>query len=70
MDCNPALAGGNHHIIVAIYYFKKWAEAMPMIKSYGERATHFIFNQIITQFNILKELVTNHSRHFQNKIME
>ena len=31
---------------------------------------HFIFNQIITRFGILRELVTNHGRHFQNKMME
>ena len=27
MDCNPALARGHHHIIVAVDYFTKWAEA-------------------------------------------
>ena len=70
MDCNPALAGGNHHIIVAIDYLMKWAEAVPTIKSDGEIATHFVFNHIITRFGILKELVTNHGRHFQNQMME
>ena len=25
MDCNPALARGHHHIIVAVDYFTKWA---------------------------------------------
>ena len=48
MDCNLASARGHHHIIVAIDYFMKWAEAMPMIKSNGETTAHFIFNQIIT----------------------
>ena len=43
---------------------------MPKIKSNGEIATNFIFNQIITRFRILKELVTNHGRHFQNRMME
>ena len=43
---------------------------MPTVKSDGETATHFIFNQIITRFSILKELVTDHGRHFQNKMME
>ena len=53
MDCNPDLAGGNHHIIVALYYFMKWVEAMPTVKFDGEIAAHFIFNQIITHFGIL-----------------
>ena len=60
MDCNPALAGGHHHIIMAVDYFTKWDDAMPTVK----------FNQIITHFGILKELVTDHGRHFQNRMME
>ena len=64
MDCNLASAGGHHRIIVAVNYFMKWAEAMPMIKSDGETATHFVFNQIITRFGISKELVIDHGRKF------
>ena len=55
---------------MAIDYFMKWAEAMPIIKLDGETVAHFMFNQIITRFGILKELVTDHGRHFQNKMME
>ena len=43
---------------------------MPIVKSNGETAAHFIFNQIITQFEILKELVIDHGSHFQNCMME
>ena len=70
MDCNPASAGGHHHIIVAVDYFMKWVEAMPTVKSDGETAAHFVFNQIITRFRIPKELVTDHGSHFQNRMME
>ena len=70
MDCNPASAGGHHHIIVVVDYFMKWAEAMPTVKSDGETATHFVFNQIITRFKILKELVTDYGSHFQNHMIE
>ena len=49
MDCNPASAGGHHHIIMAIDYFTKWAEAMPTVKSDGEISAHFVFNQIIVR---------------------
>ena len=55
---------------MAVDYFTKWAEAMPTIKSDGETAAHFIFNQIITRFGILKEIVTDHGRYFQNKMMK
>ena len=70
MDCKPTSAGGHHHIIVAINYFMKWEVAMPTFKSDCETAIHFIFNQIITQFGILKEIFTDHCRRFQNKTME
>ena len=50
MDCNPDSAGGHHHNIVAVDYFTKWVEAMPTVKSDGETATHFVFNQIIQDF--------------------
>ena len=55
---------------MAVNYFMKWVEAMPTVKSDGETAAHFIFNQIITWFGIPKELVTDHGRHFQSKMME
>ena len=40
-----------------------------MVKFDGETAAHFVFNQIITRFSILKELVIDHDIHFQNKMM-
>ena len=43
---------------------------MPTVKSDGETAAHFVFNQIITLFVILRELVTDHGRNFHNKMME
>ena len=43
---------------------------MPTVKSNDETAMHFVFKQIITQFRILKELVTDHGSYFQNHMME
>ena len=39
---------------------------MPATKSNGEMT---MFNQIITRFRFLKEIVTDHGSHFQNKMM-
>jgi hypothetical protein len=61
---NPLLARGHHYIIVAIDYFTKWVEAMPMFKDDGETATLFLFNQIISRFDIPREIVTDHGSHF------
>jgi hypothetical protein len=69
MDCNPTSAGGHPHIIMVVDYFTKCDEAIPTIKSDGETATHFVFNQIIAWFGILKEIVIDHGSHFQNKMM-
>ena len=70
MDCNLNSAGGHHHIIVVVDYCMKWVKVMPTVKYDSETAAHFVFNQIIPRFGIPKELVTNHGRHFQNKMME
>ena len=55
---------------MVVDYFMKWAEAMRTIKSNGETTAHFVFNHIITRFGISKELVNDHGRHFQNRMME
>ena len=47
VTCNPISTGGHKHIIVAIDYFTKWAEAMPTYKADGETASFFVFKQII-----------------------
>jgi hypothetical protein len=70
MDSNPNSTRGNQHITVAMDYFTKWEEAMPIVKSDGKTTTFFIFNQIIAQFGIQKDIVTDHGSHFQNGIMK
>jgi hypothetical protein len=62
--CNPLSARGHRYIIVAIDYFTKWVEAMPMFKDDGETATLLLFNQIIARFGIPREIVTDHGSHF------
>ena len=66
---NLVLARGHKHIIVAVDYFMKWAEAMPTFKADGETAAFFVFNQIIARFGISKVIVTDHGSHFQNSMM-
>ena len=69
MDHNPTLAGEHHHIIVAMDYFTKWVEAMPTVKYGGETVAHFLFNQIIARFEILKDIFIDHVIHFHNMMM-
>jgi hypothetical protein len=67
--CHLDSSRGHPYIIVVVVYFIKWVEAMTTFNSDGETTTLFIFNQIIARFNILKEIVTDHGCHFQNKMM-
>jgi hypothetical protein len=70
MDCNLASSRGHQHIILVMDYFTKWEEAMPTIKYDGKNTTFFIFNQIIAQFGIIKEIVTDHGSQIQNEMMK
>jgi hypothetical protein len=42
---------------------------MPTFKDDRETTTLFLFNQIIAWFDVLREIVTDHGSHFQNKMM-
>jgi hypothetical protein len=67
--CDLTSARVHRCIIVAVDYFTKWVEAMPKFNNDGKNEPLFIFNQIITRFGILKEIVTEHGSHFQKKMM-
>jgi hypothetical protein len=60
VECNPPSYDGHKYIILAINYFTEWNEAMPMFNNIVTTAAHFFFNHVITQFGVLKKLVSNH----------
>ena len=60
MHCKPTLAGGHGYIIIAIDYFKKWAEAMPTYAEDGKTAALFLFNHVIARFKVPQSIVTDH----------
>ena len=68
--CTPASAREHKYIIVAVDYFTKWVEAMPIVKNDGETAEIFIFNKIITWFGVPRQIVTDHGSHFENSMMK
>ena len=51
-------------IILAVYYFTKWAEAMPTFAVDGKNAATFVFNHVIARFGVPQEIITNHESHF------
>ena len=62
--CAPPSARGHRYITVVVDYFTKWVEAMPTFKDDGEKSTLFLFNQIITRFDVPREIVTDHGSQF------
>jgi hypothetical protein len=69
MQCKPTSVGGHGHIIVVTDYFTKWVGAMPTFLNDGHIAVLFIFNHIITHFDVPRAIVIDHGQHFQNQMM-
>ena len=69
MHYKPTSAGGHVYIIVAVYYFTKWVEAIPTYPEDRKTTTLFLFNHIIARLEILRAIMTDHGSHFQNKMM-
>jgi hypothetical protein len=68
--CKPPSDTGHNYFIVAIDYFTKWAEAMPTYSNGANTSSLFVFNHIITHFNVPKSIVTDHGSHFFNNTMK
>ena len=47
ITCNPHSAGGHAYIILAVDYFTKWAEAMPIFNNTFETTALFFFKDVI-----------------------
>ena len=69
MHCKPTSIGGHGYIIVVVYYFTKWAEAIPTYAEDGKTTALFLLNQIITRFGVPRAIVIDYGSHFHNKMM-
>jgi hypothetical protein len=69
MTCNPHSTEGHGYIIVDLYYFTKWVEAMPTFDNTEKIVALFIFNHIITRFGFPQAIITDHSSHFHKFMM-
>jgi hypothetical protein len=61
---NPTSIEGHSYIIIFVDYFTKWVEVMPTFLNDGRTTEFFVFNHIITRFDVPKYIVTNHGSHF------
>jgi hypothetical protein len=69
MTCHPHSARGHGYIIVAVYYFMKWVEAMPTFENTRMTTTLFMFNHIIARFGVPQAIITDHDSHFRKFMM-
>jgi hypothetical protein len=68
--CNVSLPQRGHsYIIISIDYFTKWVEAIPTFLNDGCTIVPFVFNHIITQFNVPQGNLIDHGSNFQNQMM-
>jgi hypothetical protein len=68
MACHPTSSNGHKYIVVELYYFTKWVEAIPSFKTTADTTTRFVFNHVITQFEVPLQLVFDHGKQFEKKI--
>ena len=56
---NPSSSNGHKFILVAIEYFTKWIEAIPLINIIGKQIAAFILNYIICLYGIPMTIITD-----------
>ncbi|TYK05004.1 uncharacterized protein E5676_scaffold143G002350 [Cucumis melo var. makuwa] len=80
----PKSSAGHSYILAAIYYFSKWAEAIPLREAKKKNVANFIRTHIIYQYavnglaeafnktlcNLLKKIVSKSKRDWQERIGE
>ena len=70
MECFLASSQGKKYIVVVINYFTKWEELIPTFNYIDTSTTHFFFNNVISQFGVHKQLVSDNRTHFGNETIE
>ena len=65
---NPQLRG-YIWILVAIEYFTKWVEVVPLRKVMGEAVANFIEENIIMRFGVPHRIISDNGTPFVNNVM-
>ena len=55
---------------MAIDYLTKWIEARPIMAKEADKITQFLFEEIITQHGVQKEILSDNGLEFANKTMK
>ena len=52
---------------MAVDYFTKWAEAMPLATITAKKIRDFVFNSIVCRFGIPYKLISDNGKQFDSK---
>ena len=64
----PKALNGNQYIPVSIDYFTKWVEAAFYSVLKAKHVTQFIENNIICQFRVPHEIISDNGSHFEGEV--
>ena len=63
----PKAVGNKRYLLVGTDYFTKWVEAEPLANIKDADAKRFVWRNIVTQFEVLKVLISNNGLQFDSK---
>ena len=63
----PKASGSRRFLLVATDYFSKWVEAVPLVNIADSNVKIFLWENIVTRFEILKMLVAENGAQFKSK---
>ena len=64
----PKALNGHKYILVAINYCTKWVEATSYYMLKAKHVSQFIENNIICQFGVLQEIISNNGSFFKGEV--
>jgi transposase InsO family protein len=64
---HPPSSKGHHFVLVAIDYFTKWTDAVPLKNMTHKEVIEFITEHIIHRFDIPQTLMTDQGTSFMSK---
>ena len=62
------VSNGHEYILVVIDYFTKWLEAVSYCVLKAKRVAGFIENNIICQYGVPQEIITDSGSHFEGEV--
>ena len=66
----PSMSRKKKYILVCTDYVTKWVEVKALFQATEKYVVEFIYEEIFTQFSVLREIVTDQGSQFTSKLMK